>query len=107
MMMILMMSKFMLDECAGGCKGRLLIDIFHHTHCTNMIYCLPCRSCPAQLSCDLTMCLNASCVCLFEDASVGYPILPVDTEDRSEYALLELFEHFHMATVGDPCLTAI
>ena len=53
------------------------------------------------------VCLNASCVCLFEDASVGYPILPVDTEDSSEYALLELFEHFNMATVGDPCLTAI
>ena len=44
---------------------------------------------------------------MFEDASIGYPILPVDTEDRSEYALLELFEHFHMATVGDPRLTAI
>ena len=41
------------------------------------------------------------------DASVGYPILPVDTEDSSEYVLLELFEHFNMATVGDPCLTAI
>ena len=51
------------------------------------------------------MCLNANCVCLLEDASVGYPILPVDTEDTSEYALLELFEHFHMATVGDPRLT--
>ena len=43
MMMIMMMSKFMLDECAGGCKGRLLIDIFDHTHCTNMMYCLQCR----------------------------------------------------------------
>ena len=31
MMMIMMVSKFMLDECAGGCKGRLLIDIFEHT----------------------------------------------------------------------------
>ena len=39
-MMIMMMSKFMLDECAGGCKGRLLIAIFDHTHCTNMMYCL-------------------------------------------------------------------
>ena len=63
-------------------------------------------SSPAQVWLD-NMCLNASCVCLFEDASVGYPILPVDTEDRSEYALLELFELFHMATVGDPRLTAI
>ena len=51
--------------------------------------------------------LNVSCVRLFDDPSVGYPILPVDTEDSSEYALLELFEHFNMAMVGDPCLTAI
>ena len=43
MMMITMTSKFMLDECAGGCKGRLLIDIFDHTHCTNMMYCLQCH----------------------------------------------------------------
>ena len=43
MMMIMMMSKFMLDECAGGCKGRLLIDIFDHTRRTNMMYCLQCR----------------------------------------------------------------
>ena len=53
------------------------------------------------------VCLNASCVCLFEDASVGYPILPVDTENSSEYALLELFEHFNMATVADPCITTV
>ena len=44
---------------------------------------------------------------MLEDASAGYPILPVDTEDSSEYALLELFEHFNMATVGDQCLTTI
>ena len=61
---------------------------------------------PAKL-CPDNVYLNASCVCLLEDASVGYPILPVDTEDSSEYALLELFEHFNMATVGDPCLTTI
>ena len=47
------------------------------------------------------MCLNASGVCMFEDASVGYPVLPVDTDDSCHYALLELFEHV------DPCLTAI
>ena len=47
---------------------------------------------PTQLWPD-NVCLNASCVCLFEDASGGYPILPVDTDDSSEYALLELFEH--------------
>ena len=61
---------------------------------------------PAQL-CPDNVCLNASGVCLFEDASVGYPILPVDTKDISAYALLELFEHFNMATVRDPCLTVI
>ena len=61
---------------------------------------------PAQLWPD-NVYLNASRVCLFEGASVDYPILPVDTEDSSDYALLELFEHFNMATVGDPCLTAI
>ena len=43
MMMIMIMSTFMLDECAGGCKGRLLIDIFDHTDCTNMMYCLQCH----------------------------------------------------------------
>ena len=61
---------------------------------------------PAQIRPD-NVCLNASCVYLFDDVSVGYPILPVDTENSSEYALLELFELFNMATIGDPCLTAI
>ena len=32
--------------------------------------------------------------------------LAMDTDDSSEYALLELFEHFNMATVVDQCLTA-
>ena len=32
MMMIMMMRKFMLDECVGGCRCRLRIDIFDHTH---------------------------------------------------------------------------
>ena len=50
---------------------------------------------PAQLWPD-NVCLNFSCVCLFQDASVGYPILPVDTDDSSEYTLLELL-HFHIA----------
>ena len=43
MIMIMTMSKFMLDECVGGCRGRLLIDIFDHTHCTNILHCLQCR----------------------------------------------------------------
>ena len=27
----------------GGCRGRLLIDIFDHTHCTYILHCLQCR----------------------------------------------------------------
>ena len=53
---------------------------------------------PYQLWHD-NVCLNASWVCLFEDACVGYPILLVDTDDCSEYALLELLERFYMDTV--------
>ena len=41
-------------------------------------------------------CVPASCVCLFEDANVGFPILPVDTEDGSQYVMLELFEYFRI-----------
>ena len=43
MMMIMMMKMFMFDECVGGCRGRLLIDIFDHTHCTCIMQCLHCR----------------------------------------------------------------
>ena len=70
-------------------------------------------TCPIQFSCDLTMCVSVTAtvsqcqLCLFEDASVGYPILPLHTNDRCGYALLELLERVHMATLGDPCLTAI
>ena len=43
MMMIIRMKRFIFDECVGGCKGRLLIDIFDHTHCTRILHCLQCR----------------------------------------------------------------
>ena len=33
----------MLDECVGGRRGRLLIDILDHTHCTYILHCLKCR----------------------------------------------------------------
>ena len=26
----------MLSECAGGCTGRLIVDIFDHTPCARM-----------------------------------------------------------------------
>ena len=42
MMMIMRMKRFMFDECVGGCRGRVLIDIFDHTHCTRILHCLQC-----------------------------------------------------------------
>ena len=45
--------------------------------------------------CIFLQCINASCVRLFEDASVGYPFLYVGTEDSYECVLLELFERFN------------
>ena len=41
--MIIMMRKFMLDECVGGRRGRLLIDIFDHIQCTYTLHYLQCR----------------------------------------------------------------
>ena len=66
-----------------------------------------CACARACVGAGVRVCVNTSCVCLFGDASVGYPILPMDTEDSSQYAVLKLFASFHMATVSDQCLTAI
>ena len=70
-------------------------------------------TCPAQLSCDLTVCASMLIVsacsrmrALVIRSCQWTPRIALSSTG-SEYALLELFEHFNMATVGDPCLTAI
>ena len=35
--MMMMMGKFMLGECSGGCRGRLLINISDHTCCSAVV----------------------------------------------------------------------
>ena len=39
MMMIMMLSKFMLDECVGGCRGLVLIDMVWATIAQTSAYC--------------------------------------------------------------------
>ena len=41
---------FMFDECVGGCRGRLLIDIFDYIHCTRILHCLQwCLQCRCHI----------------------------------------------------------
>ena len=60
-----------------------------------LIWFFSCGTLYLPSDCTFLQCINASCVRLFEDASVGYPLLYVDTEYSYECVLLELFERFN------------
>ena len=60
MMMIMRMKRFMFDECVGGCRGRLLIDILRddpssfkvcnsHTRCTSPVSSVICCGFPLEV----------------------------------------------------------
>ena len=51
--------------------------------------------------------LSAGGACLFKNASIGCTVLPADTQDSSECALLKLFKSFDVAMVRYSCFTAI